>query len=155
MWAPLFSFISALLALKPDPPQITRNIPNTHTHTHIHPHTQRHAGTNTHIPEPVCEILRLIEEEECDLVTPGCGEGCYKCVCVCVCVSVSVCVFDVREQVIVCTLSIGLLFPEVSSPIFQFSSNGLNRAACSVDAHTHTHRHIHKHNDELVMELGM
>ena len=39
-------------------------------------------------------------------------------VCVCVCVSVSVCVFDVREQVIVCTLSIGLLFPEVSSPIF-------------------------------------
>lgn len=51
-------------------------------------HTGRQAKTHKshnhiHTPEPACEILRLIEEEECDLLTPGCGDGCYKSVCVC------------------------------------------------------------------------
>lgn len=64
------------------------------------------------LPKVVCEILRLIEEKECDPVAPSCREGCYKCVCV----------FDRREQVIVCTPSTGLRFPEVSSLIFQPNS---------------------------------
>ena len=56
----------------------------THTSTHTHKQAGKQAETHkTHIPELVCEILRLIEEEECDLVTPGCGEGYYKCVYVC------------------------------------------------------------------------
>lgn len=77
----------------------------------------------------------------------------------CVCV----CVFDVGEQVIVCTLSIGQLVPEVSSFIFQANSVFFQwiKHSCLLSKHTHTHTHsrsvpsrrihahIHKHNLEV------
>lgn len=77
---PYFPLTSPLLALEPGPPTNHRNIPNTHPPTQADRQKHTLQRSHTHIPELVCEILRLIEEEECDPVTPGCGEG---CVCVC------------------------------------------------------------------------
>ncbi len=142
MASTVFLLSLPLPALKPDPPQITET-----SQTHIHPlsHTQAEAHTlscsHTHIPELVCEILRLIEKEECDLVTPCHGEGCYKCVCVCVCLMLGSKWLYVHFPLACYSQKCPLSF---FSP-FQFCCNGLNTAACSVDTHLHTCPHTNTH----------
>lgn len=95
------------------------------------------------LPKVVCEILRLIEEKECDPVAPSCREGCYKCVCVCLIVGSKWLYVHLQ---LACDSQKCLL--SFFSPI-QFSSNGFNTDACTRSLlslfHTLTHMHIHKH----------